>query len=80
MAREGTEHALRSSNELIEMSWLETVVPHASHFNVEEALSNVDCSETQPASLALSSIQQRRLLFFGLCPCRSGIYKLLTHF
>ena len=54
-----------SSLHFAEHSILTILIPHASELDVEAALSADGESEHDPALPPLSSVKQRRLLYFG---------------
>jgi hypothetical protein len=59
----------RGSLELVDSSVLETIVPFASEFDIEDALgSYVGDSEDSDGS-AFAFIPQRKLLYFGTSVC-----------
>ncbi|KAI9775974.1 MAG: hypothetical protein M1839_000673 [Geoglossum umbratile] len=50
--------------EFTESSVLDTIIPHASNANIEEVLGNPDCDSEDAGISLLSTVKQRRLLFF----------------
>ena len=66
MSTEGAGIAPRSSAEFVESAVLETLIPHASHIDIEAELRNGESLDDDDDASPLSSIAQRRLLYFGI--------------
>lgn len=63
----GTEPPVSMADEsFLKHAVLDTIVPHASEVNLEEALSSGLRVDSDDSLSLLSSIQQRDLLFFGM--------------
>lgn len=77
MAEKDAEYLPRSSSEFVESSILDTIIPQATNFDIEEALNgSVERLDDSTAS-PLSSIAQRNFLFFGLCSYEFHCFNVL---
>lgn len=64
MAAHHDEEPPRTSREFVESSLLDTIVPHSTEFDIEEALLGSVERLDDPDASPLSSIAQRDFLFF----------------
>ena len=78
-AEETEAPSRRTSLEFVEYSILDTIIPHSTKFDIEEALRGSVERLDNPESSPLSSILQRQFLFFGKTRTRLMLNVLLMH-
>ena len=64
-------------NDLFKLAKIDTIAPHVSDLDIEEAFHNYEESNLDDVSL-LSHIQQRSLLFFGPYSSIPSTYQACT--
>jgi hypothetical protein len=67
----------RGSLEFVESSVLDTIVPLASHLNIEEALGGSVERLDEGNDSPLASIPQRHALYFGKCQASHWRFSIL---